>query len=103
MAGLPDFHSFREMCKHLSDGGAAYRFGSQYPLYYGKRHGLEWVQTRFDGGSAGECVKDGATWTADEQASTNWVLISGEDMEARDAATRKFYEDQLRRKSETPG
>src|ERR1051325_4330640 len=88
---LPKFHTYREMCEHLNNGGAAYRFGSYYPLYYGKRHALEWAQTRFWGGSAGECVKDGANFTADEQNSNNWVFISKEDMEKRDNAITEAY------------
>ena len=95
---LPDFHTFREMLEHLSTGGAAYRYGSAYPIYVG---GKPLIVKRTWGGSSGELTTSGyadsgVAFTLEEQQSTNWVLISKADWEARDRAMRESYEEHQR-------
>jgi hypothetical protein len=85
---VPTFHTFREMSEHIANGGAAYRWGSHYPIYCNNPY--RGIEKRFDGGSAGECI-DKAHFSPEEQQSSNWVLISAEDWKARDEALAEAY------------
>ena len=90
---IPDFHTFREMVEHVEGGGAAYRYGSHYPIYCKSQYlHTGPIEKRFDGGSSGECLGK-AEFSVEEQNSTNWVLISKEDWEAREEAMHKAYEE----------
>lgn len=109
---LPQFHTFRDMCKHLTTGGAAYRYGSNYPIYCGKVHTnnegkvFHSIEMRTFGGSSGELIHyggagtTGISFSADEQASTNWVFISKEDWDAREKSMMEWYEKRDRENAE---
>ena len=96
--GIPGFHTFREAMECIESGGAAYRYGSFYPLYaaYAAHSGC--ISRHFDGGSGGEMVDmmRGADFTPDQQASTNWVLFTKEEWDARQInymeRCKEFYE-----------
>lgn len=95
---IPEFHTFKEVAEHLAKGGAAYRWGTNYPIYC-KGHWYE-LETRYDGGSSGECSKQGAVFSVDEQNSTNWVLISKEDWEAREQRMRDAWKKIMEERAE---
>ena len=94
---VPKLHTYAEALAHLDAGGAIFRFGSYYPLYVNTGDG---AQTRFDGGSSGEMIKWGWQFSADEQHSINWVLVSKEDQIAADNRYREAWQEIERRNAE---
>lgn len=87
---LPEFHTYREACECIESGGAAHRFGSFYPLYTRSRRGSGDIERRFWGGSGGECGTV-ASFSLEEQQSTNWVLIAKAEWEARESQMAEAY------------
>jgi hypothetical protein len=105
---LPDFHTFREMLEHLETGGAAWRYGTNYPIYY--RGSWGGVEKRVHGGSSGECIEgmgpgSGISFSVEEQNSINWVLMSAENWKKREddmrAAWERIREENRSRQIET--
>lgn len=94
--GLPVFYIFREMCAHLLTGGAAYRYGSSYPIYVGRsERGMGGLERRT--WNSGECVEHGyplgLVFTVEEQLSVNWVLIPADEWKERDERMMQWHRD----------
>lgn len=91
---IPELHDFKSMLEHLETGGAAWRYGSHYPIYtkhenymggisrilvQGTGNGCEWIDMR------------GVEFSVNEQQSINWVFMSAEDWSARQKNYRENY------------
>jgi len=81
-----ELHTFAEAANCIEEGGAAYRFGNPYPIWYNGGKLYEYYQRQIlsyanVGWAATHKIESPPLFSLDDQKAINWVLIPKEKWE----------------------